>query len=103
MNALIKQHLDEVQELCRRYRVKRLYLIGSALGEQFNPETSDIDFVVEFHSDAPGKGFGHAYFQLSQALESLFERDVDLIDVGAIDNRIFRRIYEQSREPLYAA
>ena len=44
---LIAQHSDELTELCRRYHVKRLDVFGSAAVGDFNPDTSDIDFLVE--------------------------------------------------------
>lgn len=103
MNALIAEHLDAIRTLCETHSVKRLYLIGSALGDAFDPEHSDVDFVVEFRPNPPGRGFDHPYFKLLHELEALLQRDVDLIDVNAIENRFFRRTYERTREALYAA
>ena len=48
MIPLITQHSDDVAEICRRHHVKRLELFGSAATGDFNPDTSDIDFLVEF-------------------------------------------------------
>ena len=48
MIPLISQHSDELTEICRRYHVKRLDVFGSAAVGDFNPDTSDIDFLVEF-------------------------------------------------------
>jgi predicted nucleotidyltransferase len=44
---IITQHTDEIAALCRMYRVRRLYLFGSATTDQFDPETSDFDFLVD--------------------------------------------------------
>jgi len=61
MDALpreIAEKLDEVQGLCEKHHVKRLTLFGSAAKGTFDPETSDLDFVVEFewHSDPLERG-----------------------------------------------
>ena len=50
MIPLIEKKRLAVEELCRKYRVTRLEVFGSAVGESFDPERSDIDFLVEFQS-----------------------------------------------------
>jgi predicted nucleotidyltransferase len=45
--ARIDLPLDSLAEICRRYRVRRLALCGSALRDDFGPK-SDIDLLVEF-------------------------------------------------------
>ena len=46
MVSAIAQYRDELEELCRRYHVRRLELFGSAASGEFNPEHSDLDFLV---------------------------------------------------------
>ena len=46
MIDLIEQHRKALLELCRKYGVRRLDLIGSALRMDFDPSRSDLDFVV---------------------------------------------------------
>lgn len=46
MHAEIERRKDEIIRICRRYGVARLDLFGSgARGYDFDPETSDADFV----------------------------------------------------------
>jgi uncharacterized protein len=40
--------IEVVDDLCRRYQVKALYVFGSAARNELRPE-SDIDLMVEFH------------------------------------------------------
>jgi len=48
----IETHREQIAELCRRYGVKRLELFGSATrGSDFDPERSDIDFLIEFNEE----------------------------------------------------
>lgn len=48
MIPVIENSRAEVVELCRRHGVERLDLFGSAAGFGFEPEASDLDFVVSF-------------------------------------------------------
>lgn len=47
MNAELKLPLDRIAALCQRYQIHRLALFGSALRDDFGPE-SDVDVLVEF-------------------------------------------------------
>lgn len=80
----------------------RLYLIGSATGDDFDPARSDVDFLVEF-SHTERKGFNDPYFLLLADLQSLLGRSIDLIEHGGVRNPVVRMSIEQSKVPLYAA
>jgi predicted nucleotidyltransferase len=54
MNPVIAQHRAELERLCRRYRVSRLELFGSAAAGRQKRGESDLDFLVEFDPLAPG-------------------------------------------------
>lgn len=45
MNGLIEAQHGAISNLCRRFRVRRLELFGSAAGERFDEERSDFDFL----------------------------------------------------------
>jgi uncharacterized protein len=96
----IALHRDELRALCRRFHVRRLDLFGSAARDDFDPEHSDVDFVVEFDRSAPQHPFD-AYFGLKE--EALFGRKVDLVELSAVRNPYLKASIEQSRENLYAA
>jgi predicted nucleotidyltransferase len=103
MIGLIEEKLRELSQLCVRYRVQRLELIGSALkGEKFDAEKSDIDFLVEFQPLKEGE-YADTYFGLLEAMESLFKRHVDLVMVRAIKNPYFLESINKNRKVLYAA
>ena len=102
MIPLIEQHREEVTALCRRYRVKRLDLFGSAAQGTFRPGESDLDFLVEFESLTPSEK-KIAYFDLADDLERIFQRQIDLVVVSAIRNAFFRQEIEETRVLLYAA
>ena len=102
MIALIEAKRTQIAERCRRYRVRRFEAFGSAAGEGFDPLASDLDFLVEFLTLAPGER-ADAYFGLLEDLEDLFQRPVDLVMTRAITTPYFRQAVERSREVVYAA
>jgi predicted nucleotidyltransferase len=102
MLSIIDQHRAEVETICRQHQVDRLELFGSAATGEFNPATSDLDFLVEFAPLAPSQK-ADAYFGLLHALEDLFHHKIDLVTIEAVRNRHFRRAMEAQRKLLYAA
>jgi predicted nucleotidyltransferase len=61
---------------------RRLFLVGSALTERFDPVGSDLDFLVEFEPHER-RGFDDEHLRFRAALEQLFARPVDLIEARA--------------------
>lgn len=102
MHRLILQHRDAIAALCERFHVRQLDLFGSATSDAFDPDRSDVDFLVQFADSMPIRRF-HAYFQLKAELEALLGRQVDLVEPGGIRNDYYRRGIEATRERLYAA
>ncbi len=102
MHPLIEAHRAALDGLCRRYHVRRLELFGSVATGTFKPESSDIDFLVEFDPDSVGQAFDD-YFGLHEELERLFGRKVDLVCTGAVRNPFFIEDVNKSRRLLYAA
>ena len=102
MSTLIAEQSARLTRLCRQFRVSRLELFGSATRDEFDPATSDLDFLVEFEEMRP-EDYGDAYFGLLAALEDLFGRPVDLVVLSAVRNPYMREAIEESRVVLYAA
>ncbi|MBI2318650.1 MAG: nucleotidyltransferase domain-containing protein [Betaproteobacteria bacterium] len=100
MRSLVSQHREEIAALCRRYGVLRLDLFGSGATEEFDPQRSDLDFLVDF---GDGPDLFDSYFGLKEALERLFGRNVDLVMVGAMKNPYFIESVNKTRQPVYAA
>lgn len=100
---LIMEKLDDVRALCEKYRVKRLTVFGSAAKGTFDPEKSDLDFLVEFRPDAPIGGLRGPYFSFLRELCDLFDRRVDIVDPGAIDNPYIVQSIRRSQVDAYEA
>jgi uncharacterized protein len=102
MNSTIAEHRAELIQLCRQFHIRQLELFGSALSDDYDPERSDLDFLVEFEA-MPDGGYAAAFFGFKESLEQLFGRPVDLVVGSAIRNPYFRQSLEQSKALLYAA
>ncbi|MBL8147220.1 MAG: nucleotidyltransferase family protein [Anaerolineae bacterium] len=86
----------ELAALCRRWHIRRLSLFGSALREDFRPD-SDLDVVVEFE---PGARIGWEFVALADELSALFGREVDLNTPDML-SRYFRERVLSSMRVVY--
>lgn len=77
-------------------------VFGSAAREDFDPDRSDVDLLVEFES-LPEGGYADAYFGLREALETLLGREVDLVAASALLNPYVKADVERTKALLYAA
>ena len=102
MIALITQERDRIAEHCHRLNVRRLEVFGSAANGTFNPEKSDIDFLVEFGEHEHLDLFDR-YLDLEKSLMALFGRKVDLVIARHFENPYFRASVEAEKEPVYAS
>jgi hypothetical protein len=100
MASILAPHLDDIPDLCRRYGVARLELFGSATTDAFDPERSDLDFLVEF--DADPAGLFDRYFGLKESLEALYGRSVDLVTLASLRNPYFIDAVNKTRRLVYA-
>jgi predicted nucleotidyltransferase len=103
MNAEIAARLPEIEELCRQFGIARLELFGSAAGPDFNRETSDFDFLVEFEDVSPGSNYGIRFLDFADALEAALGRSVDLLTPDSIRNPYLKQAIDESRVGIYDA
>jgi predicted nucleotidyltransferase len=101
MTNVIDKHRNEVAALCQRAGARRLDAFGSVLRDDFDPQTSDLDFLVEF-DEVPPADYAQAYFALKEGLEALFGRPVDLVTGSSLANPYFRDRIDAERRVIYA-
>jgi hypothetical protein len=88
-----------VRAFCQRHGIARLAVFGSALRDDFGPD-SDVDVLVEFHSGhVPGLDFVSMERELSGLLQG---RRVDLVTPKFLNRRIREQVLREA-EPLYVA
>ncbi len=98
----IEEKREAIEGLCRRFRVRRLELFGSAATGAFNPQSSDLDFLVEF-DEFQANEYADAYFGFLEELGRLFRREVDLVVAKSVKNPYLMESIQRSRKLLYAA
>jgi len=101
MIAVVADKSKDIAELCRRFSIRRLDLFGSAADGRFDPDTSDIDFLVDLGEYEPH--VADRFLDFADALEELLGRRVDLTTVPSVTNPYFRRAIDASRETVYEA
>ena len=102
MTDVLEHHRQDLAALCRKHRVRRLEVFGSAARGDFDEKSSDVDLLVEFE-DMPYADHADQYLGLLTAVEALLQRQVDLVEVSAVRNPYLRRGIEASKELVYAA
>jgi uncharacterized protein len=90
---------DVLTEICARHHVRELSIFGSALRQDFGPE-SDIDLLVEFQPNAK-VGFIELG-RLEAELVRLFGRRVDLVPKAGL-RPILREEVLSTARVIYAA
>ena len=90
--------LQQLEDFCRRWQVRQLSLFGSALRNDFKPE-SDLDFLVGFRKGAEWDALD--LFAMQDELEGWFGRKVDLVKDTWIQNPIRRNRILETRKVLF--
>ena len=88
--------------MCRHYHVRKLELFGSAASGEFDPDTSDIDFLVTFEELEPAV-YADAYLGFYESLTTLFDHRIELVSETAITNPYLLESIRGNRQTLYAA
>ena len=101
MHQLITGKQEEIAAICRRHRVERLEVFGSAArGTDFDPLRSDIDFLVEYEPPLL-PGLLERRMQLQDDLQEVLNRKVDLVRKGTIGNPYLQETIDEDREVVF--
>jgi predicted nucleotidyltransferase len=82
--------MKDIARFCRNWQICEFSLFGSALRDDFGPE-SDLDILITFNESSEWGLLDHVQMQLD--LQSLLGRKVDLISQRAVaqsQNQILR-------------
>ena len=88
MQQFITDRLPEIEALCRTHHVQRFSIFGSAVRNDFNPETSDVDVRVIFDSEKIER-YARNAFAFQDALVALFGRQVGYGERKKNQERLF--------------
>ncbi len=103
MHRLIADKQDEIAAICRKHRVEKLEVFGSAArATDFDPLRSDIDFLVEYQPPLL-PGLHKRRVRLQDDLQAVLKRKVDLIRKGTINNPYLLKSIEEDCEIIHEA
>jgi predicted nucleotidyltransferase len=80
--AIINDNRDTIVALCRKHRVRALWVFGSATTDAWDPATSDVDFLVDLGDY--DNGVADRFLNLADDLEVLVGRSIDIITVRGL-------------------
>lgn len=98
---LIEQHIDQITAICKKRRVKSLWVFGSVLNPLLFNENSDVDLVIEFEK-MDEQDYANNYFTLKEELENTFHHEVDIISPQFLRNPVFIDHLLNSRKLVYS-
>lgn len=99
MDSTIAQHIEEIRDVCSRFKVKELFLFGSAAKGQTN-EKSDVDFLVTF-DDVALEEYADNFFGLMYALQEVIQKNVDLVVSSSLTNPYLIESINETKILLY--
>lgn len=102
MNPLVANYQASIAALCRRYRVARLDLFGSAVSGGFDDQRSDFDFIAEFIDPAPTVDYADRVIDFAASLEEMLGRNVDVVSASALSGSRLERAIAGTRQLVYA-
>ena len=97
--AQVTDRLVAAEHDIRAQGVERLALFGSVLRGTARPD-SDVDLLVQF---SPGRKTYSAFLALSELLEQILERRVDLVTTEALSPFLGPKILAEAEDVLRAA
>ena len=103
MPARLEIAREQLEALCKQWKIKKVALFGSALRDDFRPD-SDLDLLVDFDEDAKWSLLDHV--AMEEEFSQSLGRKVDLISRRAVEqsqNPIRRNAILSSAELIYAA
>ena len=98
MIVYIKENMDQITALFRKYKMRKVWLFGSALDENHFGLDSDIDFLYEPNKEEMTiREFLDNPLLLNQELEALLSRKIDLIRNLPFRNPYFKEELERTK------
>ncbi len=98
----ILEQLKANQTVLKEYGVKKIGLFGSFVRDEQNRK-SDIDLIVEFDPTFFGKDFKglfDVYISLSDFLEKLFRRKVDILTPVSVDTIRIKEVADEIKKSV---
>lgn len=93
MDSIVRELAQEqINSFCRKYHIRKLAFFGSAVRDDFGPQ-SNVDVLVEFDT-----GFvpGFDFFLMEAELSKLIGRKVDFLTLNFLSSEIRETVLSES-------
>ncbi len=84
----IAQDMPNIIAILKNNHVKKAYLFGSAVTDNFNVD-SDIDILVTIDDTLDVMEYGRSYWNILFGLEDELHREIDLLTIESLSNPYF--------------
>ncbi len=98
----VLEQLKANQTILKKYGVKKIGLFGSFARDE-QKKKSDVDLIVEFDPSFFGKDFKglyDSYMGLSDFLEKLFRRKVDILTPVSVDTIRIKEVADEIKKSV---
>ncbi|HAZ04328.1 MAG: nucleotidyltransferase [Bacteroidetes bacterium GWF2_42_66] len=102
MQKILENKITDIQKLCLALGVKRLYVFGSVVSENFRDD-SDVDFLISFVENLSVEQYTDNYFALQYKLRDLLKRNIDLVTESTLSNPYFIESINETKKLIYEA
>ena len=101
---VLQSRIDALRDICRRRHVRQLDAFGDVTNGKFDPETSEIELLVDILPLPWGQIF-HNFMDMKHDVDELFGCDVGLVEDGApiFENPYFRARVKRTRVKIFEA
>lgn len=99
MNLLTETNINKIKSLCKKHKVRAMYVFGSVLTEKFS-KSSDIDLLVDF-LPMNALEYTENYYDLKFSLQDIFNRKIDLLEQKALKNPYFIQNINENKKLIY--
>jgi len=84
---------EAIAAFCRKWGVRRLSFFGSVVRDDFDPERSDVDVLVQFQ---PGQTPGLAIVSAEDELAKILGRKVDMLTRAEVSRWMIKEVLAEA-------
>ncbi len=97
---LITRNIENINRICKEHQVEQLFIFGSVKTDKFN-DNSDIDILIQFSHLIDQAEYFENYMDFKEQMESVFNREIDIVENQAVRNPIFRKVLDREKILVY--
>ena len=99
--AVLKHRYEKIFALCRKHKVRQLWVFGSVLREDFKAD-SDLDFLYNMDEENIKEEESYTCFWgFYDSLQKLLKRPIDLVWYDGIQNPYFKEEVDETKVLIY--